>query len=67
MDRQKKSFMKPVESCPHRLKITWKELGRQAQKYWIAYLKNIFLNMLSNTSWDFISAMKVNDHRRYDR
>ena len=28
--------------------------------------KNIFSNMLPNTSWDFISDMEVNDHRHYD-
>ena len=29
--------------------------------------KNIFPNMLSNTSLDFISEIEVNDHRHYDR
>ena len=33
----KKSFIKPVESCPDWLKITlWKELSRLGQKYRIA-------------------------------
>ena len=37
MDLQKKSFIEPVESCPHRLKITlWKKLDRLVQKYRIA-------------------------------
>ena len=30
-------------------------------------LKNVFLNMLSNTFLDFISDMGVTDHRHYDR
>ena len=37
MDLQKKSFIKPGESCPHWLKITlWMELGPLVQKYRIA-------------------------------
>ena len=31
------------------------------------YLKNIFPNMLSNRSLDFISDMGVNDHKHYSR
>ena len=31
------------------------------------YLKNIFPNMMSNTSPDYISDMEVTDHRYYDR
>ena len=30
------------------------------------YLKNIFRNMLANTFSDFISGMRVTDHKRYD-
>ena len=37
MNLQKKSFIEPAESCPHRLKIAlWKKLGRLFQKYRIA-------------------------------
>ena len=37
MDLQKKSFIKPAESCPRWLKIPlWKELVRLVQKYRIA-------------------------------
>ena len=37
MDFQKKSFIEPVESCPHQLKITLRnQLGRLVQKYRIA-------------------------------
>ena len=37
IDLQKKSFIEPVESCPHCLKITlWKELSRLVQKCRIA-------------------------------
>ena len=31
------------------------------------YLKNIFRNMLSNTSLDFNLHMGLTDHRQYDR
>ena len=31
------------------------------------YLKNVFPNMLSNTSLDFISDMGVTNHRHYDQ
>ena len=31
------------------------------------YLKNIFPDMLSNTSLDFILDMGVTDHRHYDQ
>ena len=31
------------------------------------YLKNIFLNILSNTYLDFISVKEVTDHRHYDQ
>ena len=68
MGFQKKFHVEPAESCPHRLKIIlWKELGCLVQKYKIAIWKNIFPNMLSNTSPDFISDMEVTDHRHYDR
>ena len=30
-----------------------------------SFLKNFFLDMLSNTSFDFISDMGVTDHRHY--
>ena len=30
------------------------------------YLKNIFPNVISNTSRDFISDMGVTDHKHYD-
>ena len=43
MDFQKRSFIKPAESCPHWLKIKlWKELGRLVQKYGV----DIFLKKL---------------------
>ena len=68
IDLQKKSFIEPAESCPHWLRVTlWRELGRLVQKDMIANLKNIFLDMLSNTYLDFISDMEVTDHRHYDR
>ena len=61
MDLQRKSSIAPVESCPHWLKITlWKELGLLVQKYGLLF-KNIFPNMLSNTSLDFILDMVVID------
>ena len=51
------SFIKPAKSCPHLLKITlWKKLGHLVQKYMIAILKNIFPNMLSNTSLYLIES-----------
>ena len=31
------------------------------------YLKNILLNILSNTYLDFISVKEVTDHRHYDQ
>ena len=31
------------------------------------YLKNIFPNMLGNTSLDFIPGMGITGHRHYDR
>ena len=63
MDLQKKSFIEPVESCPHWLKITLlKDLGHIAQKYRIAIQKNIFPNILSNMFLDFISYVGVIDH-----
>ena len=31
------------------------------------YLKNIFPNMSSDTSLDFISGMGLTDHRHYDQ
>ena len=34
---------------------------------WNCHLKNIFPNMLSNTSLDFISDMGVTDHKHNDR
>ena len=65
MDLQKKSFIKPAESCPHRLKTTlWKELEKFFKK--TCYLKKLFPNMLANTSLDFISDMGVTDRRHYD-
>ena len=33
----------------------------------ICYLKNIFPNMLPNTTLDFIYDMGVTDHRHYNR
>ena len=43
------------------------DLGRLVQKYKTAIQKNIFLNILSNTSLDFISDMGVTDRKHYDR
>ena len=79
-DLQKNSFIEPGESCPHLLKIAMenyendekiikimllKELGCLVQKYGIAFFF-LISNMLSNTFSDFISDMRVTDHRRYD-
>ena len=64
LELQKKSFIEPAEtSCPHWLKITFMEGVRSPSPY----LKNIFLNILSNTYLDFISVMEVTDHRHYDQ
>ena len=69
MDLQKKSFIEPAENCPHWLKITlWKKLGYLVQKLVLGLLlKNIFPNMSSSTSLDFISDTEVTDHQHYDR
>ena len=34
---------------------------------WDCYLKNIFPNMVSNTSLDFVSDIGVTNHKQYDR
>ena len=63
MHLQKKSFIEPVECCPHWLKITlWKKLGHLLQK---KDLKMIFPNMLSSASLNFISDMGITDHKHY--
>ena len=69
MDLQKKSFIEPAENCPYWLKITlWKKLGYLVQKLVLGLLlKNIFPNMSSSTSLDFISDTEVTDHKHYDR
>ena len=58
LELQKKSFIEP-----RWLKITFMEGVRSLSPY----LKNIFLNILSNTYLDFISVMEVTDHRHYDQ
>ena len=43
-----------------------KEVRSLSPKILDCYLKSVFGNMLSNTSADFISGMRVTDHRHYN-
>ena len=59
MDLQKKSSL--IEN------YIMEEVRSLSREIWDSYLKSIFLNILSNTTLDFISDMGVTDHKHYDR
>ena len=42
------------------------EVRSPSPEIWDCYLKNIFPNMLSNTSFDFVLDMDVTDNKHYD-
>ena len=58
MDLQKKSSL--IEN------YIMEEVRSLSREIWDWYLKSIFLNILSNTTLDFISDMGVTDHKHYD-
>ena len=43
------------------------EVSLPSPEIWDCYLKNIFPNMFSNTSLDFVSDMEVTDHKHFDQ